>query len=314
MSYLDDISRGQPAASASTSTATSTKPWSGSQPASGTSSRAFNSNQPGQRDFYENARRTEAPPVADVKPFTGPAKPVEYVQYDRMPAPVASTQVPPRHVIEAPPVGVTYEAYGDINEKAYLSRSTFPIKPDTLVALAKDAVFTRGLGMNDNGKCIADDFVFRGAHVETTRADFLRALQSFNLGESFRVKQQFFGWIVDPIQPNRVWFMNRQEAEQIKEFYGAMLGQKLILPPECLHVDFNEYGQVKEFGFYTVDRAQGNTGGLGGAFGYFYGVGKPLPFPEARPYKMSKRRRLFEFVGKVLSKIQTEWAKTTRKS
>ena len=30
-------------------------------------------------------------------------------------------------------------------------------------------------------------------------------------------------------------------------------------------------------GFYTVDRRQGNTGGLGGAFGYFYGTGNPLP-------------------------------------
>jgi hypothetical protein len=300
MSYLDDISAREKAAAAAGATATATattpaNPWSSPSTSTPPSSRA-------PQPKYDTARRADAPGVvADVK--------------RRMPAPVASTQVPPRPVtIEAPPAGVTYGAYGDIDERAYLSRSTFPIKPDALVALAKDAVFTRGLGMNDGGRCIAEDFVFRGAHVETTRSEFLRALSSFNLGESFRVKQQFFGWIVDPIQTNRVWFMNRQEAEQIKEFYGAMLGQTLVLPPECLHVDFNEYGQVKEFGFYTVDRAQGNTGGLGGAFGYFYGVGKPLPFPEARPYKMSKRRRVFEFVGKLLSKIQSEWAKTTRKS
>lgn len=257
--------------------------------------------------------------VEDTK-FTGPATPVQYVDLAPAPAPLASTRAPPAQqqqqqqqqvVIEAPPVGVTYEAYGDVDSKALLSKSTFPIPPEKLVALAKDAVFTRGLGMNDNARCLAENFVFRGSQVETPRHEFLRALHSFNLGESFRVKQQFFGWIVDPIQPNRVWFMNRQEAEQIQEFYGTnQIGLKLVLPPECLHVDFNAHGQVEEFGFYTVDRAQGNTGGLGGAFGYFYGVGKPLPFPEAHPYKMSKRRRFFEFVGRLLTKIQSKWAST----
>ena len=33
----------------------------------------------------------------------------------------------------------------------------------------------------------------------------------------------------------------------------------------------------------------GNTGGLGGVFGPAYAIGKPLPFPEANPWKPSKR-------------------------
>jgi hypothetical protein len=94
---------------------------------------------------------------------------------------------------------------------------------------------------------------------------------------------------------------------------------------------------VTEFGFYVVDRAQGNTGGLGecilvvewrcclpcyemspitmrftltllwksigGAFAFFYGVGRPLPFPEGKPYKMSLRRRLFTALTRLLSKF-----------
>ena len=50
-----------------------------------------------------------------------------------------------------------------------------------------------------------------------------------------------------------------------------------------------------------------NTGGLGGAFGYFYGVGRPLPFPEGRPFKKSFQFRLLEFIGnlgKMLKKKQ----------
>lgn len=70
-----------------------------------------------------------------------------------------------------------------------------------------------------------------------------------------------------------------------------------------MHMDFTEAGLVKEFGFYTVDRRQGNTGGLGGAFAFFYGAGRPLPFPEAKPFKRSKRFRLFQFIGNVASRF-----------
>ena len=52
-----------------------------------------------------------------------------------------------------------------------------------------------------------------------------------------------------------------------------------------------------------VDRRQGNTGGLGGAFAFFYGVGRALPIPEMQPYKPSKRFRLFQLIGKLQSKF-----------
>lgn len=40
-------------------------------------------------------------------------------------------------------------------------------------------------------------------------------------------------------------------------------------------------------GVKVMDRRIGNTGGLGGIYGILYAIGKPLPFPEARPWKMS---------------------------
>ena len=57
-------------------------------------------------------------------------------------------------------------------------------------------------------------------------------------------------------------------------------------------------------GFYVVDRRQGNTGGLGGAFGYFYGTGNPLPIPECQPYKPSKRFRLLNLVGRIGARLK----------
>jgi hypothetical protein len=196
----------------------------------------------------------------------------------------------------------TYQ--GDLDTDALYAKSTFPIKPDELIALAKDVIVNKGIGLKDNGECLADDFIFRAAFVETPKDEFFKALKSFSLEDSFDLKQQYFGWVVDPLQPDRVWFYNRQEAKHVGDFMGAKPTNKiLVLPPQSLHLDFTPGGKVKEFGFYVVDRNQGNTGGLGGAFGFFYGVGRPLPFPEGKPYKMSLRRRLFTAVAGFLSKF-----------
>ena len=202
-----------------------------------------------------------------------------------VPAPAADTKFP-----------------GVLEELKESSSSKFAIGPDELILRAKDVVTTRGVGLKDNGECLSENFVFRAAFVETPRNEFFAALKSFKLEDSFDIKQQWFGWNVDPTQPNRVWVMKRQSAIHKAPFMGAKPSNKtLVLPPQVYHLDFDESGKVTEFGFYTADRAQGNTGGLGGAFGYFYGVGRPLPFPEGKPYKMSLRRRLFtkfvNFIG-----------------
>lgn len=199
--------------------------------------------------------------------------------------------------------GTTQLLQGELDTETLYDKSAFPIKPDELIRLAKDVIITRGVGLKDGGECLAENFVFRAAFVETSRDEFFTALKTFKLEDSFELKQQYFGWVVDPIQTNRVLFFNRQEGKHIGNFMGAKpTNETLILPPQCLHVDFNNDGKVIEFGFYVVDRAQGNTGGLGGAFGFFYGVGKPLPFPECQPYTMSLRRRLFTVVANFLTK------------
>lgn len=53
-----------------------------------------------------------------------------------------------------------------------------------------------------------------------------------------------------------------------------------------------------------MDRDVGNTGGLGGLYGVLYAIGKPLPFPEANPWSMSKRYMLFNKVGAFLQSLQ----------
>eukprot|EP00640_Fibrocapsa_japonica_P003041 CAMPEP_0113938812 /NCGR_PEP_ID=MMETSP1339-20121228/5235_1 /TAXON_ID=94617 /ORGANISM="Fibrocapsa japonica" /LENGTH=261 /DNA_ID=CAMNT_0000942099 /DNA_START=26 /DNA_END=811 /DNA_ORIENTATION=- /assembly_acc=CAM_ASM_000762 len=197
---------------------------------------------------------------------------------------------------------------GEIDVKAAFEKSTFPIAQEDLITRAKEVLSPEiGLGTKDGGACIADDFEFVAAVVGPLGKDeYLGALNSFALEDSFDITQNYYGFSVDPMQTNRVWFFTRQVAKQIAPFLGAKPEDtkgNLELPPQLFHIDFKEDGLIKEFGFYTVDRRQGNTGGLGGAFGYFYGVGKPLPIPECQPYKKSNRYRMLSFLGQMGKKL-----------
>lgn len=192
-------------------------------------------------------------------------------------------------------------------EKAF-AESTFPIKPDDLLVRAREVMSEEiNLGMNDGGECLAEDFEFAAAVVGPIgKSETLKALETFKLQDNFDITPNTFGLTVSPVQPNRVYYFTQQTATQVKDFMGAKVEdakEGLVLPPQCHHIDFNEEGQIKEFGFYTVDRQYGNTGGLGGAFAYFYGVGKPIPIPECQPYKPSKRLRFLTIVGKLQSKF-----------
>jgi hypothetical protein len=194
-----------------------------------------------------------------------------------------------------------------IDEAGALAKSKFPIAPHDLIQRSKEILGPDiGVGTKDDGACLADNFEFCAAVVgPLSKKEYLGALGSFKLEDSFDITQNAFGFNVDPMQTNRVWFFNRQVAKHVNDFVGVKAtGKELILPPQLFHMDFNEDGKVTEFGFYTVDRRQGNTGGLGGAFGYFYGVGRNLGFPEAQPYKPSFRFRMLQKLGALGRKMQ----------
>lgn len=217
------------------------------------------------------------------------------------------------HSFSAPavPTNTAQLIPGEVDLTSAFAASTFPIAPSDLVARAKEVLSPEiGIGTKDNGACLAEDFQFVAAVVGPIgKQDYINALGSFKLEESFDIQQNTFGFTVDPLQPNRVWWYGRQISTQIAPFMGVESSAKdeapsvLILPPQSFHMDFTEDGQVKEFGFYTVDRRQGNTGGLGGAFGYFYGVGKPLPIRECQPYKPSFRFRMLNLIGQIGKKF-----------
>jgi len=202
---------------------------------------------------------------------------------------------------------------GEVDEAAMLAASTFPIKPTELIERAK-VVLDAGVGTRDGGACLAPDFEFCAAVVGPLgREEYLGALGSFKLEEAFPdINPNYYGFFVDPFEPHRVWFTSRSTGTHTGPLLGKPpTGKKVVLPPQQFHLDFAPDGLLREIGFYTVDRRQGNTGGLGGAFGYFYGTGNPLPIPECQPYKKSKRFRLLNLVGKLGAMLKPKAAAAT---
>ncbi|KAG7355226.1 hypothetical protein IV203_004582 [Nitzschia inconspicua] len=197
----------------------------------------------------------------------------------------------------------------EVDTAQAFASSSFPIQPDDLIQRAKQVLAPDvGIGTKDGGKCLAFNFEFCAAVVGPIKKDaYLNALGTFKLEDSFDIHQNMFGFTVSPIQPNRVYWFSHANATLVSDFAGANVEnvkEPLVFPPQCFHMDFDANGLVTEFGFYTVDRQYGNTGGLGGAFGFFYGVGKPLPIREAKPFKPSFKFRLIQWVGRMGEKLQ----------
>jgi hypothetical protein len=199
----------------------------------------------------------------------------------------------------------------EIDTVQALESSSFPILPNDLIQRAKEVLAPEiGIGTKDGGECLADNFQFCAAVVGPLgKVAYLNALQTFRLEDSFDIHQNMFGFMVSPIQLNRVYWFSHANATMIADFAGAKVEnvlEPLVFPPQCFHMDFDAAGKVTEFGFYTVDRQYGNTGGLGGAFGFFYGVGKPLPIREGRPFQPSFKFRLLQWVGKLGEKLKSK--------
>jgi hypothetical protein len=80
-----------------------------------------------------------------------------------------------------------------------------------------------------------------------------------------------------------------------------------VNPPQVCSITIDPAsGLIRRYTIgYVVDRAIGNTGGLGGLYGILYALGKPLPFPEANPWKKSFQYDLFQKVGGLLSSFSS---------
>lgn len=181
-----------------------------------------------------------------------------------------------------------------LDEEAMLAKSTFPIPPDQLIGLAKafTAAQEAGTVAGEGGPdWFAPDFRFVAPVVGPFDKElFIDSLKNFDVRTAFPdIKGNSHHFRVCPFEPNRVWF----SVKFIGTNTGPVLGQpatgKSVESPVQAHsITFNEKGEVTKYTIgYVLDKETGNTGGLGGIFGWFYAIGRGLPFPEAQPYQPS---------------------------
>merc|ERR1712078_858166 len=122
-----------------------------------------------------------------------------------------------------------------VDEEALFLASDFPIKPEDLIARAKE-VLTLGLGTKDEGACLAEGFEFCAAVVgPLPKEEYLAALGDFKLEESFDVNAQYHMFRVDPLQTNRVWFHTRTLATHVADskLFGKATGKEI--EPAAVH-------------------------------------------------------------------------------
>ena len=133
----------------------------------------------------------------------------------------------------------------------------------------------------------------------------------FNLKEAFPdLNPRFHHFRLDPLDAGRVWFTSQASGTDTGGFLGnAPTGKSFSTPPQACSLKFDENGLAIKYTIgHVMERSIGNTGGLGGIFGPAYAIGKPLPFPEARPYKPTKRYRFFQGLGALLTKLSAKKA------
>jgi len=207
--------------------------------------------------------------------------------------------------------------FDEADEAELLAKSTFPIAPEDLIKKCKSVIVAQA-GIQDgtiDESIYADDFKFVAPFIggPTPREDggqvegldkkaYLSALRSFDLLQAFPdMDNRYHRFYVDPFEPNRVWFQTRCIATHTGELMGGSpTGKSLELPPQSFSMVFNEQGQVTKFDVgYVIDRTVGNTGGLGGAFGFFWATGNALPFPECEPFQPSLQLQFLGLLGKL---------------
>lgn len=194
----------------------------------------------------------------------------------------------------------------ELDDEAMVSKSKFSIKPSVLISRCKEVVDNQ-IGLK-NPEDLAEDFQFIFPYVgPLSKKEYLSAVGGFDLTAMFPKLGEglYYDFRVDPYEHNRVWFTARMIAiHQGDGPFGKATGKTVDCPPQAISLTFNEQGKVTLYtGGYVMDKLVGNSGGLGGVFGILYSIGKPLPFPEARPWTKSWQFRAFSFVGNIASKF-----------
>ena len=181
---------------------------------------------------------------------------------------------------------------------------------DELITIAKRFLKSSN-GLGGDPDMLAESFIFEGPVVgPLKKEEFVKAIGSVDFATAFpNWTPQFYGFFVDPleVEQNRVWYTARGEGVNtgpLLPFAPEPTNNKVINPPQVCSLTINHSsGLIERYTIgYVTDRNVGNTGGLGGLYGILYALGKPLPFPEANPWKKSWQYAFFQKLGAMIQR------------
>lgn len=160
-----------------------------------------------------------------------------------------------------------------------------------LIKLANDIMYTKsGFYSPYDESFYSEEFVFRGPFIgPLNREDYFETMATFGIYKAIPdISPNAFGFSIDPLDPNRVWFMVRNTGTFTGEpglgFGGGNYyppnGATLEGCPETFSMTFDSNQKLKYLTVgYVSDRFQGNTNGAGAAVGIFNVIGIPFPKP-----------------------------------
>ena len=185
-----------------------------------------------------------------------------------------------------------------LDEAKTLERSSYPHAPATLIKRTKEVLAS----MYKDPELLADDFQFTAPIVgPLPKKRFLALWKEADVTSAFPgMKTNAFGFTVDPMEPDRVWFFHRTQmvfTGELKVFGGPFPikgdNTNIVTPPQAQSMRFDK--DLKVYALTVgavVDRcAANNCGGLGGMFGPLVAIGRGLPFPEGRPLEQQRSLR-----------------------
>mmetsp|Transcript_20688 Transcript_20688/g.20031 ORF Transcript_20688/g.20031 Transcript_20688/m.20031 type:complete len:256 (-) Transcript_20688:354-1121(-) len=180
--------------------------------------------------------------------------------------------------------------------------------PNDLISRAKDILYNKsGFYSSSDPTLFSEEFVFRGPNIgPLNKKDYFQTMTAFGISKAIPdINPNAWGYSIDPIDPNRVWFMVRNTGT----FTGDAIapgslnyksnGSKLQGCPETFSLTFDDQQKVKYLSVgYVADRFQGNTKGKGAAVGIFMATG--LPFPP-----IGKVQSFFQWFGSTIAATDT---------
>merc|ERR1711997_557915 len=100
---------------------------------------------------------------------------------------------------------------GILDEKETLKNSSFPLDPEKVISLTKNLLSPEAEFGSKKPELLAEDFQFIFPVVgPLTKTEFCTIFSSFKVKDAFPDScNNFFGFTVDPMEPNRVWYFSR---------------------------------------------------------------------------------------------------------